>query len=97
MLRKKLENTANNMKADRGRIRLINELSSKLLTERSEITDEVSQHLQMLKNRWENLQELVSARRGILEKAGNVHEFRKDSDDISDRMREKVRLLCYVF
>ena len=78
------------MRADNERIQNINSKAKATLANRSDFADEISMHLHMLNSRWENVQELSSSRRIILEKASKFHEFKKDAAEIQSRMNEKV-------
>ncbi len=98
ILRKNLDKTVNAMKADKGRVEIINRLASKILKKRSEATEDVTVHVRLLNQRWDNLQELANARRKDLDKSLKVHQFRKDVADVSSRMQEKVDLaLLFLF
>eukprot|EP00794_Sanderia_malayensis_P017764 gene17764-19538_t len=93
LLRKKLERTTKDMAADAERIELVNIAAKELLTDRSGVADDVSVHVRLLDSRWENLQELANARRCTLDGALRLHQFRKDTDEISQRIREKITML----
>ena len=82
----------NHMKADQERITSINKKAKFLSGINSEFSDEILMHLRMLSSRWENLKELASSRRKILDSAVKLHLFRKNTDETALRIKEKVRL-----
>ena len=78
------------MKADEERINSINRKAKFLSAIDSEAADELAMHLRMLNSRWENLKDLASSRRNVLDKAVKLHLFRKNTEETSLRIKEKV-------
>eukprot|EP00112_Aurelia_sp_Birch-Aquarium-sp1_P010664 Seg2271.6 transcript_id=Seg2271.6/GoldUCD/mRNA.D3Y31 product="Spectrin alpha chain non-erythrocytic 1" protein_id=Seg2271.6/GoldUCD/D3Y31 len=93
ILRKKVENTITEMRADNERMHNINSKAKPTLANKSDLSDDISMHLRMLNSRWENVQELSSSRKIVLGKASKFHEFKKDAAEIQSRMNEKIILL----
>ena len=84
------------MKADQERINSINEKAKFLKGINSELADELVMHLRMLNSRWENLKELASSRKNILDKAAKLHLFRKTIDETALRIKEKVSNFTFI-
>lgn len=89
-LRRKLDDVDSDMRVDDGRIKNINALADKLISEGRPNTRAMQQRRELLNRKWKALQGALDSYRAKLSAALEVHAFNRDVDDTFDRINEKA-------
>lgn len=90
-LRRKLDDVGSDMRVDDQRIKTINVLADKLVSQeksQDEIKN-VQQKRTGFNSRWKQLQGAITTYRVMLDGAYDIHVFNRDLDDTSERIAEK--------
>lgn len=90
-LRRKLDDVGSDMRVDDQRIKVINVLADKLVSQEKS-QDEVKnvhQKRTAFNSRWRQLQGAITTYRVLLDGAYEIHVFNRDLDDTSERIAEK--------
>uniref|UniRef100_W4VRA2 Putative karst n=1 Tax=Corethrella appendiculata TaxID=1370023 RepID=W4VRA2_9DIPT len=90
-LRRKLDDVDSDMRVDDQRIKTINVLADKLLSQDKgpNETKNVQQRRNNFNNKWKSLQGALNAYRALLDGAYEIHVFNRDLDDTAERIAEK--------
>lgn len=90
-LRRKLDDVGSDMRVDDQRIKSINSLASKLMTQGQspEEARNIEQKKNVFNSRWRHLQGAIAAYRVLLDGAYEIHVFNRDLDDTEQRIAEK--------
>ncbi|XP_055694009.1 spectrin alpha chain, non-erythrocytic 1 isoform X2 [Lutzomyia longipalpis] len=89
-LRRKLDDVDSDMRVDDQRIKNINVLTDKLLSQGPKEVKNVEQRRDNLNSKWKALQGALNAYRKLLEGAYEIHVFNRDVNDTSERITEKA-------
>ncbi|XP_055716451.1 spectrin alpha chain, non-erythrocytic 1 isoform X5 [Phlebotomus papatasi] len=89
-LRRKLDDVDSDMRVDDQRIKNINVLTDKLLSQGPKEVKNVEQRRDNLNSKWKALQGALNAYRKLLEGAYEIHVFNRDVNDTSERINEKA-------
>lgn len=89
-LRRKLDDVDSDMRVDDQRIRNINVLTDKLLSQGPKEVKNVQQRRQNLNSKWSALQGALTAYRALLGGAYDIHVFIRDANDTLERINEKA-------
>ncbi|CRK98513.1 CLUMA_CG011869, isoform A [Clunio marinus] len=90
-LKRKLDDVGSDMRVDDQRIKSINVLADKLVSQEKSPDEikNVQQKRTTFNNRWRQLQGAINAYRVLLEGAYEIHVFNRDLDDTCERIAEK--------
>lgn len=88
---RKVDDVDSDMRVDEERIKSINVLADKLLTQQQapDATKSVQQRRNTLNSKWKALQGALTAYRALLGGAYEIHEFDRDINDTAARIAEK--------
>uniref|UniRef100_A0A6B2E568 Putative beta chain spectrin n=1 Tax=Phlebotomus kandelakii TaxID=1109342 RepID=A0A6B2E568_9DIPT len=89
-LRRKLDDVDSDMRVDDQRIKNINVLTDKLLSQGPKEMKNVEQRRDNLNIKWKALQGALNAYRKLLDGAYEIHVFNRDVNDTSERITEKA-------
>ncbi|XP_055376264.1 spectrin beta chain, non-erythrocytic 1 isoform X2 [Condylostylus longicornis] len=91
-LRRKLDDVDSDMRVDDQRLKQINVLADKLITQGQvpNETKSVDKRRHDFNNKWKELQVALNAYRALLAGAYEIHVFNRDVDDTSERINEKA-------
>ncbi|XP_050079457.1 spectrin beta chain, non-erythrocytic 1 [Anopheles maculipalpis] len=89
-LRRKLDDVDSDMRVDDQRIKNINQLADKLVSQDKVEGKNVQQRRENFNNKWKSLQGALSRYRDLLSGAYEIHVFNRDVDDTSERIAEKM-------
>ncbi|KAL5291928.1 SPTBN5 family protein [Megaselia abdita] len=92
-LTRKLDDVDSDMRVDDQRVRHINNLGDKLISQGQNSPNEtqrVDKRRRDFNNKWRQLQGALNAYRALLAGAYEIHVFNRDVDDTSDRIAEKA-------
>ncbi|XP_065083239.1 spectrin beta chain, non-erythrocytic 1 isoform X3 [Ochlerotatus camptorhynchus] len=91
-LKRKLDDVDSDMRVDDQRIKTINVLADKLLTQDKapNETKNVQQRRNNFNNKWKSLQGALNKYRELLGGAYEIHLFNRDVDDTAERISEKL-------
>lgn len=93
-LRRKLDDVDSDMRVDDSRIRNINSLADKLISQGRSDTRGIQQRREELNGKWKALQGALDNYRAKLAAALEVHAFARDVDDTFGRINEKAIVLA---
>ncbi|KXJ76213.1 hypothetical protein RP20_CCG010134 [Aedes albopictus] len=90
-LKRKLDDVDSDMRVDDQRIKTINVLADKLLTQDKAPNEakNVQQRRNNFNNKWKSLQGALNKYRELLDGAYEIHVFNRDVDDTAERISEK--------
>ncbi|XP_050085218.1 spectrin beta chain, non-erythrocytic 5 isoform X3 [Anopheles aquasalis] len=88
-LRRKLDDVDSDMRVDDQRIKNINQLADKLVSQDQVEGKNVQQRRENFNSKWKSLQGALSRYRELLAGAYEIHVFNRDVDDTSERIAEK--------
>ncbi|XP_058446279.1 spectrin beta chain, non-erythrocytic 5 isoform X3 [Malaya genurostris] len=90
-LKRKLDDVDSDMRVDDQRIKTINVLADKLLTQDKAPSESknVQQRRNNFNNKWKSLQGALNKYRELLDGAYEIHVFNRDIDDTAERIAEK--------
>ncbi|ETN64105.1 spectrin beta [Anopheles darlingi] len=88
-LRRKLDDVDSDMRVDDQRIKNINQLADKLVSQDQVEGKNVQQQRENFNSKWKSLQGALSRYRELLAGAYEIHVFNRDVDDTSERIAEK--------
>ncbi|XP_058824690.1 spectrin beta chain, non-erythrocytic 1 isoform X6 [Topomyia yanbarensis] len=90
-LKRKLDDVDSDMRVDDQRIKTINVLADKLLTQDKAPNESknVQQRRNNFNNKWKSLQGALNKYRELLDGAYEIHVFNRDIDDTAERIAEK--------
>ncbi|XP_055643020.1 spectrin beta chain isoform X2 [Toxorhynchites rutilus septentrionalis] len=90
-LKRKLDDVDSDMRVDDQRIKTINVLADKLLTQEKAPNEakNVQQRRNNFNNKWKSLQGALNKYRELLDGAYEIHVFNRDVDDTAERIAEK--------
>ncbi|XP_062560998.1 spectrin beta chain, non-erythrocytic 5 isoform X2 [Armigeres subalbatus] len=90
-LKRKLDDVDSDMRVDDQRIKTINVLADKLLTQDKAPNEakNVQQRRNNFNNKWKSLQGALNKYRELLDGANEIHLFNRDVDDTAERISEK--------
>ncbi|XP_039432326.1 spectrin beta chain, non-erythrocytic 1 isoform X2 [Culex pipiens pallens] len=90
-LKRKLDDVDSDMRVDDQRIKTINVLADKLLTQEKAPNEakNVQQRRNNFNNKWKSLQGALNKYRELLDGAYEIHVFNRDVDDTAERIGEK--------
>ncbi|XP_055611321.1 spectrin beta chain, non-erythrocytic 1-like isoform X3 [Uranotaenia lowii] len=90
-LKRKLDDVDSDMRVDDQRIKMINVLADKLLTQDKAPNEakNVQQRRNNFNNKWKSLQGALNKYRELLDGANEIHVFNRDVDDTAERIAEK--------
>uniref|UniRef100_A0A182W3B1 Spectrin beta chain n=1 Tax=Anopheles minimus TaxID=112268 RepID=A0A182W3B1_9DIPT len=89
-LRRKLDDVDSDMRVDDQRIKNINQLADKLVSQDKVEGKNVQQRRENFNNKWKSLQGALSRYRELLAGAYEIHVFNRDVDDTAERIAEKM-------
>uniref|UniRef100_A0A182PG07 Spectrin beta chain n=1 Tax=Anopheles epiroticus TaxID=199890 RepID=A0A182PG07_9DIPT len=89
-LRRKLDDVDSDMRVDDQRIKNINQLADKLVSQDKVEGKNVQQRRENFNNKWKSLQGALSRYRDLLAGAYEIHVFNRDVDDTAERIAEKM-------
>lgn len=91
-LMRKLNDVDSDMRVDDQRVKIINNLADKLISQGQVPTEMKSVEVRRkeFNHKWKELQVALNAYRALLNGAYEVHVFNRDVDDTSDRIAEKA-------
>ncbi|XP_035773613.1 spectrin beta chain, non-erythrocytic 1-like isoform X5 [Anopheles albimanus] len=88
-LRRKLDDVDSDMRVDDQRIKNINQLADKLVSQDQVEGKNVQQRRENFNSKWKSLQGALGRYRELLAGAYEIHVFNRDVDDTSERIAEK--------
>ncbi|XP_058061720.1 spectrin beta chain, non-erythrocytic 1 [Anopheles bellator] len=89
-LRRKLDDVDSDMRVDDQRIKNINQLADKLVSQDQVEGKNVQQRRENFNSKWKSLQGALSRYRELLAGAYDIHVFNRDVDDTAERIAEKM-------
>uniref|UniRef100_A0A1Y9H0U3 Spectrin beta chain n=2 Tax=Anopheles dirus TaxID=7168 RepID=A0A1Y9H0U3_9DIPT len=89
-LRRKLDDVDSDMRVDDQRIKNINQLADKLVSQDKVEGKNVQQRRENFNSKWKSLQGALSRYRDLLAGAYEIHVFNRDVDDTAERIGEKM-------